>query len=1459
MQLTTMQQTNGLSPVSWRFVWIGLALLLAAWPVAALSQDPSDPGDGLLFEEIDGQSGEAFGAVLRGGVLTGRGVGRNDTLTPIEVMPYFFLEEGMVFGDLRGFRSTEDNYGANVGFGYRHYVRQWDRIFGANFYYDYDNTSGQLFRQNGGGLETLGANWDMRLNTYFPVTQNTKEIDLSDPFNIRFNANNILFDQIRTFGVHLKGLDHELAVPLPGRYLERHNVKGVAGWYHFQQTGVKNTFGWKGRLEGDLTSNVHLGLEVTNDNTFDTNVVFTAAVSYGGFKQPLGQPRNQFDRMTAHVERFYNAVVQQVPFLEAGLVAQDVDGTPLFVEHVASNDPYDRSNIAFIRARAPQFDPEAPLGTFENPFLTIQQAQEDGPDGPPDLEDIIFVWANSVYDGVSADPVIGTAAIRTEGGVRLLGEADNAPHTFLINGQLALLPRAVNARDPDPTNPFDAAIPDQKPLFTNFDPGLDGVALVSGAVDANGFSRTTEFSGFRLGDELVPGSGPTNNGIVAPNTGDPVTNAVVNFADVNFAQNDGAFLDDVGAITFNATRLYGSGVNGLHVTNGTPNIKFTRDSATNLRASTAVTGRDEIQNNVTLNGNPIAPPTGSAVRIENTLAGSLVDLAPTLGTPARISYEGARAVTVTGNLGNARFGDITVNANFADPNAISNPGNAISITNSTGGYTFFQPISLTASLDDAIFLDNLMQGSRVTFRETVDIIDRGRDLVNPIITPTARGVFINNTMATVQFNNNLAIRRSLPNPTTPVAMRDALDIQGNTGAITFGGSVTIDGGLDRGIDIGSTTPNAAGSEIRFQQPVGIDMARPTTGESFVVDGNAGEVEFNNSASLTIGQGGGRGNTGILIEDTPTTGVVTFGGGVTIGNPLGDTNTAIVIRNTQGTVSFEQDTTIALAAAATTGGIAGVDINNIFAPVDFDSLIITSLQGTALDIFQAGNVDDLTNNGIVRTQGGVINAGNGAGIRAQESRIGLNFDAVSSTNSPTQGIFLDNVLAQPSRRTLQVIPDIGVDGSAITNSTLEGVRLNNAGSVLLASMSVTGSGTPANGLEGIIALNTPTPNPLLVGSISRGRPGDTVFTTSLDLNAVGVSGSAGVGVHTMDVPNVSIVNSNIANNGGPGDQQVLLEAQVDAGPPGAEVPYTFRITDTRVLQPNLSVTLPGGTRLAHAVEIRQTGNTPILNLVVNGDIDTAGQTNPQPPALITMNNTANNIIGAAALSVNWSSPANVTVQGYNFLQLRNFSDVIQLQLGAPDAAVTGLIDSNQITVGQVNDTAISGVFNGPTDLTITNNNIETLATADGFTGIELVFADSGVLTLGGTANIDEDFDVNGNPILSTLQGTNTAADPDVTAGNIINASNVPTVGRGVDVTWLSTGSAAIENNVIDIGDGNATVSGITLTAFGDTIGLNGGITNGVFLNGFQDSIPPWATFNPNGAFSGTISVNNVLVP
>ena len=75
--------------------------------------------DGWLFsDQLTGQSGEAFGALLRAGVLTGPAIGRDQSLVPVELMPYAFAGKGLFFGDIRGFRATSDHWGANLGGGF---------------------------------------------------------------------------------------------------------------------------------------------------------------------------------------------------------------------------------------------------------------------------------------------------------------------------------------------------------------------------------------------------------------------------------------------------------------------------------------------------------------------------------------------------------------------------------------------------------------------------------------------------------------------------------------------------------------------------------------------------------------------------------------------------------------------------------------------------------------------------------------------------------------------------------------------------------------------------------------------------------------------------------------------------------------------------------------------------------------------------------------------------------------------------------------------------------------------------------------------------------------------------------------------------------------------------------------------------------------------------------------------
>ncbi len=1200
MQLTSLQRTNNISPVSWRFVWLGLALLLASWPVTALSQAPfqADPYAGppvaepLIGEEISGRSGQALGALFRAGFVTGPGIGREDSFAPFEFMPYGFINDGLIFGDFRGFRSVQDGWGANVGTGYRHYVRQWDRILGANFFYDYDNTSGQLFRQAGFGLETLGSAWDMRLNAYFPVTETRKELSLGDPFNLRYSGNNILFDQIRTFGSHMKGFDHELSVPLPGRILERHNVKATAGWYHFQQDNTPTAWGWKGRLEGDVISNVHMGLEVTNDKVFDTNVVLSVAVSYGGFREADGQRRTQFSRMTDPVIRQYTAVVARDPQLEGGLVATKADGTPIFVEHVASDDPYDRSNLALMRNFQPTYDPTAPLGTYENPFLTIGNAQ----DPSTETADIVFVWTNSVFNNTP---------ITTESGVRLLGEADNAPHLVNIQGVDVLLPRAVDNPNPNPADPFDTNDYDLKPLLTYTDRTtiVDAVTLTSQLIVPDSSPIRTEFSGFRIGDELDSTTGATGNGIFA---GPNITGVDVNYVEVNHAgvgttgNGDGVLLQEVGEISFIGTRIFNSANNGLHVIGGTPQVTFGRDPLTPLTYNLAPELAGEIQHDGS------SPARGAAVMIEQTNAGSVVNLAPNTNEQffARINYVGATGIDISSALGNARFGTMTIT---------DSPDQAIRILDSSGRYLFLESQSVATDIliqnpnGDAIDIQGLAAGGEVSFFGNVDIRDRQQRGVALGTRTDINGNPTGGNSGNVSFNGGLFIATddSLADNLQPLA--NAIEYQFSAGDVTItnilspANSLIIDGGRGNGIQIGrdeelvgngnaaenltreqvadsgyNNTGNftlSGGAQINSVQGISLNLVRDNS--TFNYTGATSST----TQALVIND---RGNTGINIDRMKAP--VSFADNtrniqVIVNQSVNvNDNPAVNIQGTQylyidqvppvlsfdetnGAVAFDS-LTINDATAPTDLGIAGVRIADMQAPVAFGELNVTTDNGTALDIERTGNpfgidlidAQNRTPNGLVRVLSGSLDANDGAAIVATNSNINLNFNFVSSSNAPLDpviasrrtdgaGIFLSNN-ALSSVRSSQFTLSIGDgtelvpgDSGEIINADGPGISLSNTGSIFLGGLSVRSNdsyGIVARNIEETFLVN----DQLVRGGSRRLTNADTVITDPLFLEGLLIANTEVLnngrnGLLSTDVPNVTILESQFETNGGIG--------------------------------------------------------------------------------------------------------------------------------------------------------------------------------------------------------------------------------------------------------------------------------------------------------------------------------------
>lgn len=152
-----------------------------------------------------------FGVMARGGHVTGPAVGRDDSITHIELAPYVFAEQTMLFGDLRVYRTNPGEVGGSAGLGLRHYFANHDFVLGVASFYDVDESRGAQFDQVSMALEFFSEWLDVRTNWYIPV--GTTEQVLGTDFlsgSERFLGNNIVFNTTTTTAAAAEGVDHAL-------------------------------------------------------------------------------------------------------------------------------------------------------------------------------------------------------------------------------------------------------------------------------------------------------------------------------------------------------------------------------------------------------------------------------------------------------------------------------------------------------------------------------------------------------------------------------------------------------------------------------------------------------------------------------------------------------------------------------------------------------------------------------------------------------------------------------------------------------------------------------------------------------------------------------------------------------------------------------------------------------------------------------------------------------------------------------------------------------------------------------------------------------------------------------------------------------------------------------------------------------------------------------------------------
>ncbi|GEM_PF-362474 len=841
-------------------VWLTALTLTSGWanaqeddytfgrtPVASV---PSGSASGVVVDS----NRQGMGFSVRGGHVAGGTVGLNESASMFGLSPYVNIGNGLLFGDSRLTYANQGGLAWSFGGGYRQYIPAWDAVLGGNGYFDRDQITGAHFKQWSVGAELLAHRWEARGNVYRPFG-NTSEKTGSrvDPNSAIFVGNNIQFNRIDTFAEALEGFDAEAGFLLPGDLSERIDLRAFGGGYYYKGEGLDGFTGFSTRLQADVGKWLELGLKLTNDDAFHTNVSFSAVLHTGSFASQEHTRRSAMQRLAEPVRRNLNIAASTSDVVVGGQIANATDGMPLTVVHVDSNTG------------------AGGTGTVEDPFNQLSSGLTF-----PD-SDIVFTHAGSVF-GAPPENIVNLAD-----GQSLFGEGLIQYPTGIRQVVNTVTLQGVG----------DLTLPDSPTFASNLatfgqdtsNPLLLRPMLSSTFGDAVTMGNNSSFGGFVL-------DSPTGNGVfINAVSGTSVRDVLVSNAGGSgiLVQNTfaGSTTTIIDTIIENATGP------AFHVNGGAGAIGFTTTS-NNLDPSFA----------------SIINSSQEAVLIEDRVGGSVNMLGTT------IDDTGGTGIVIRGNGLTPTTGNVTIdNARIVDSTstgiAITNASGNISFRNSVRAAT-----TITNASDDSVRIDGLTAGSNVTFEDLSITSPRAgginidnlagnfvftQDLI--IGAPgagavAAPAISVANSLATgvVQFGGDVSVLGSLGR---------GIEIDSNVAGSSFAvnGLLSVTAAAGESIAItgnGGTVRMGGGTSISQRESEGILVSNSTGSISFlngtsvlndaVIPTIAAGVDVNNSESL------------VLFENLTVDNALA-GGGVTLTNNIaGATGNAQMIFNDLNIVS-----------------------------------------------------------------------------------------------------------------------------------------------------------------------------------------------------------------------------------------------------------------------------------------------------------------------------------------------------------------------------------------------------------------------------------------------------------------------------------------------------------------------------------------------------------------------------
>lgn len=923
------------------------------------------------------------------------------------------FEDAIAFFDGQVTLNDVNGVGYNLGVGFRWlhgtpFTMEPERITGFSFWTDGTSTeSGNFFPQVGLSFESLGDRWDLRINGYIPVGQESQLGDFTPTGSIGYNQNFLVEETFADRNTSFYVAEAEIAA----RLMADRDAWAFAGPYTLVND-EKDTAGYRAGFRGYAYPDLLLQIAVSDDDIFKTNATFQVTWFVGRTRNNFQPAYGLADRMREPVMRNdYVALERTTEF--GGDPLTGTNGEPIRIVHVFNDAPGGGN------------------GTYENPLNNVGDVQANSI-----ANDIVLLWSESLFQNQNT--------LVLQNNQRLLGEGNGEFFTVATQerGTVVLPETRPGSRDfvrsiiQGTTGAGAVRLADTNEV-ANFN--IDGTGSLAGAHGI--FSPGTGAGNPNIHDldiSNVSGTGIQFTPLTRPNASNPALSTVagnVTIDDVNFTDMGGVEIDINSFTTTDTTNpnvtlqetILISDVNSQNGSNigvwlrNTHNARTaTITNYTNGTAGTAGSGGgdfntgvlvfegtnvDDFDGDVTLTNIDIFNNTGYALHFSNISEDSVSTITNNNG----LTWDGG-----VGQAGGMRFnnfdGTITGNSSTLSNGTLSGvlvTGTSDGTINLTSTVTFD---SNDPSADEAVinigpggadsFTGAFTAAGAITNHDTGRLVSIQRvsaadatvtlsGNMTDVANANSTGIYVgNNTDGTITFGGTLTVDTTDSNAIT-------LENNNNNADILFNGRLllTADGADARGFEAiggGTLTVANTSNEITTDGSAGVwidGMVISATGANF------GNVDVASSA-----------DNGVNLTNN-TGGPILIG---TLGDPVGDSGT---IENTFGdavVIDNSANVTVSSLRINATAGNSGVRIEK-------------NTTGT-----QTVNLNDLDiNNGEI----GVEVRGNGTGtlnLTINDTTIddptgfGLQIDNIDSGTIAVNGTTIDGDEANAGAQGVQIV-------------------------------------------------------------------------------------------------------------------------------------------------------------------------------------------------------------------------------------------------------------------------------------------------------------------------------------------------------------------------------------------------------------------------------------------------------